>query len=183
MSIPIPNYTVPTLTGQESQCISTIDRILELNTPHQHLAQKKEGEQLSLVFNVNKKKKARIQNYIPLNYVSISFPVWNSNTPREPVSGVTLTGLHKHSIASLTCSLVMPLCAFRSLSLIKSNQIAANSVTAASPARNLLRLSQSPSHYFCKLSGSLCSPSLQKTSTTFYSVHFSGSEAISTFLL
>lgn len=124
-------------------------------------------------------KTAGIQNYIPLS--CISFPVWNSNTLREHLRCATLTKQQKHSMASLTCFSVMPLCASRSLLLIKSSQISTNSMTAVSSACNLLRLSESLSNYFCKFSISFCSPSLCKMCTTSYSMHFLCSEAILTF--
>lgn len=114
-------------------------------------------------------KTAGIQNYIPLSCISISFPVWNSNALREHLRCATLTKQQKHSMASLPCFSVMPLCASRSLLLIKSSQISTNSMTAASSACNLLRLSESLSYYFCRFSISFCSPSLCKTCTSTYS--------------
>lgn len=83
------------------------------------------------------------------------FPAQNSNTLREHLHCATLTEQQKHSLAFLTCFLVMPLCACRSLLFIESRHISANCTAAASSACDPLRLSQRPSMAFVS-SGPLC---------------------------
>lgn len=132
---------------QESQCIFKKEPIQESGIEKEK--RKEEGGQFSPVFDV---QKAWIQSYIQLNHISNFFPAQNSNTLREHLSCATLTEQQKHSLASLTHFLVMPLCAFRSLLLIESRQISAN---CTSSACDPLRLSQRPSMAFVS-SGPLC---------------------------
>lgn len=139
---------------QESWCIFKKEPIQESSIEkgrrkEEGWRRKEEGGQVSPVFDV---QKAGIQSYIPLNHISNIFPAHNSNTLREHLSCVTLTEQQKHSLAFLTCFLVMPLCAFRSLLLIESRQISANCTTSACDP---LRLSQRPSIAVVS-SGPLC---------------------------